>query len=908
MDSKRRMMAISIVPEWSKILTVLSDPEVSEVEVNEPDRVFIKKNGQRVRLNISFRDETYYMDSIEQGLVPLVTSLSAFSPTGFLFEGRLNYRVGDVEVAGRCHVVLPPSSDFPQITIAKKSASLKNIESIAAAGSMSTEMMQFLQAAVQAQLTIVFSGGTGAGKDLSEKTPIVTPEGYVKMGDLKKGDIVFDESGKQVRVVNKYEPKDPVHYELTFNNGEKIRAGQGHLWKVLMLNEKPKFGYKTSPLFKDSEIDSMKSQLHGDDMVRFSELMAIIGRHGKDSFLQNLIQGFGIHGGDLISFRKNEIISKFSNIRSRNAKNVVEKLNKIEEDVISLAELSGIVNNRHLLARAIPESASMVNAVFYNKREVFNYLIRENDDRLKVREGLLKARSENERPVKLMTTEELFRYGAKNDNGRLNFAVESLTDSVEFNGSELPIDPYTLGAWLGDGYSASGNICGVDEEVFEKIRGASEVHFLRSVNGLSTYRVEGLHSNLRKNGLLNNKHIPPEYVYSSREDRVALISGLMDTDGTVDYRRGAAILEMTNEAIIRSAHTIVQSLGWASTDVNSRVRSYRDAEGNIIPCKDAYRFTFYPTEQIFNIPRKAEALDRRMNGRRIAQQARHARHYISSIKVVESDEKYYCIEVDSPSHMFLAGESLIPTHNTTMLEALSKSIPDNYRIGVAEDVPELNLQQSNVTYLHSVPWQPGMDENDVATLAWVVQQFQRMRTDKIIIGETRGKEFADFLVAANSGMEGSMTTIHAENPERCLSKMTGFALKGSERQPIRAINNDIANSVNLIVQLVIVDGKHRVSHIQEVTPTLGNTDEAKISTQPLYRWDREQDMFYKDAVMTDSMRQRMIDRHVPIDTFLHSQRELRQPAHGSTRREVQQQMSSGLPRGLPQRPAGGRSL
>lgn len=206
---------------------------------------------------------------------------------------------------------------------------------------------------------------------------------------------------------------------------------------------------------------------------------------------------------------------------------------------------------------------------------------------------------------------------------------------------------------------------------------------------------------------------------------------------------------------------------------------------------------------------------------------------------------------------------------STMMEACTKNIPNNIRIGVAEDTPELALSQPNVTYLHSVPWQPGMDANNVATLSWVVQQFQRMRIDRLIIGETRGKEFADFLVAANSGMDGSMTTIHANTPQRCLDKMTNFALKGSERQPIRAINNDIANTIDIIIQLDILhDGSHKIKEICEITKTISNNDDAKITTNPLYTYKNGQ--FFKSSIISDDLRQHFSDRNIDISKFLNS--------------------------------------
>lgn len=249
---------------------------------------------------------------------------------------------------------------------------------------------------------------------------------------------------------------------------------------------------------------------------------------------------------------------------------------------------------------------------------------------------------------------------------------------------------------------------------------------------------------------------------------------------------------------------------------------------------------------------------------------------------------------------------------TTMLEALTKLIPDSYRIGVAEDTPELVLTQSNVSYLHSVPWKPGMDPNSVATLSWVVQQYQRMRTDRIIVGETRGKEFADFLTAANSGMAGSFTTIHAENPVRCLDKMTNFAIKGSEGVPIRSINTDIANAIDIIVQLIILpDGRHKIGAIQEITPTIGNGEDAKIATAELWRYDILADNFLKGMHLSDDMRKRFAAAGVNYERFLASTPGTRSGAHAGEQVQAQSNGATEAPRrGLPTSfgNRGGRSL
>ncbi len=210
---------------------------------------------------------------------------------------------------------------------------------------------------------------------------------------------------------------------------------------------------------------------------------------------------------------------------------------------------------------------------------------------------------------------------------------------------------------------------------------------------------------------------------------------------------------------------------------------------------------------------------------------------------------------------------------TTFLEALCKLIPLETRIGVAEDTPELDLPHPNATYLHSVPWRPGMDEKDVASLSWVVAQFNRMRTDKLIIGETRGKEFADFLIAANSGMEGSLTTIHANEPTRALDKMTNFALKGSPGTPIRSINTDIATSVDLVFQLAYFksDSRYRLTAIQEITATIGNSEAANITTNRLYTYDPETDTWLKEGHPTDALKERFKLHGVDTSGFMKTQ-------------------------------------
>lgn len=253
--------------------------------------------------------------------------------------------------------------------------------------------------------------------------------------------------------------------------------------------------------------------------------------------------------------------------------------------------------------------------------------------------------------------------------------------------------------------------------------------------------------------------------------------------------------------------------------------------------------------------------------------------------------------VKSKLTIVLSGQS--GAGKTTTLQALTKYFDPQDRVGVGEDIPELKLAQPNVFYLHTVPMKPGFDPGKVAELSWVVKQFLRMRPDRAIIGETRGKEFADFLVAANSGMSGSLTTLHADDPAGALDKMTRFALQGSVKQPIRSINKEIGAAVDLVVQLARINGKHRMTHIEEITTTVGNSEDAKLSSQTLYKYDRATDTWEKPNMMTEKLQKKIEHNGGNVKPFLQNPVGSRQAPH---------QGAAGSANGRPangQGPAGG---
>ncbi|MBN1653757.1 MAG: CpaF family protein [Deltaproteobacteria bacterium] len=152
---------------------------------------------------------------------------------------------------------------------------------------------------------------------------------------------------------------------------------------------------------------------------------------------------------------------------------------------------------------------------------------------------------------------------------------------------------------------------------------------------------------------------------------------------------------------------------------------------------------------------------------------------------------------------------------TTLLNVLSSTIPEDERIVTIEDSAELRLNQSHVVSLESRP--PNMEGKGAYSIRDLVRNSLRMRPDRIVVGECRGGEALDMLQAMNTGHEGSMTTTHANSPREALNRLETLCLMAGLDLPSRAVRQQIASSVHLIVQQTrFSDGSRRITSIAEV--------------------------------------------------------------------------------------------
>jgi len=170
---------------------------------------------------------------------------------------------------------------------------------------------------------------------------------------------------------------------------------------------------------------------------------------------------------------------------------------------------------------------------------------------------------------------------------------------------------------------------------------------------------------------------------------------------------------------------------------------------------------------------------------------------------------------------------------TTLLNCLTGFIDPTERVITCEDSAELQLQQPHVVRLETRP--PNIEGSGEITMRELVKNCLRMRPERIIVGEVRGPEAFDLLQAMNTGHDGSMTTIHANNPRDGISRLENMVAMAGIEMPLKAVRSQISSAVNLIVQASrLQDGSRRMTSITEITGMEGDV----ISMQEIFRFQR----------------------------------------------------------------------
>lgn len=317
--------------------------------------------------------------------------------------------------------------------------------------------------------------------------------------------------------------------------------------------------------------------------------------------------------------------------------------------------------------------------------------------------------------IAVRTTEQIARSLLRNDGAR-NHTI-SLAKPIECPPVDLPIAPYTLGAWLGDGHSTAPKITSMDDEIIEAVRADGYVIEYRSNNGskantyafpprdgtkcsrghdiaerrenakasqkhptclacarewdkfhrygtpMSPVIARSFHETLRETGVLGNKHIPDIYFRASYDQRLALIQGLMDTDGTINKNGRCISFLGCNERLVLDFRRLLSTLGVKSTLISKPAK----LNGRVVGTAHRVQFNVFREDlPVFRLTRKLERMNRRDS---LTMRARS-----DTVQITECVEvppvPVKCICVDNEDKMFLFGETMLPTHNSSLASAL----------------------------------------------------------------------------------------------------------------------------------------------------------------------------------------------------------------------------------------------
>ncbi|GAA4243960.1 hypothetical protein GCM10022255_005110 [Dactylosporangium darangshiense] len=498
---------------------------------------------------------------------------------------------------------------------------LDEIEAVGAQGGMMTgvptgfsDLDRLLNGLHAGQLIIV-AGRPGLGKALALDTPLPTPDGWTTMGEVRAGDRLLGADGRPTTVVNAFEV---LHarpcFEVEFSDGSVIVADAEHLWKTTTrASRRQRAENVVTPQWSTAaraEVAAVHRKVMAgpDQLVTFGEAVELVG----DQF-RHVLHVAGHQVGT-----SGQVVRQYTR--------------------------AGRPWRRSMRA--------------YSRQALMESLYRRVS-------RVMNAETKAVHPS-VVTTAQIAATLHHPADGRLNHAVENAA-ALELPERDLPVPPYTLGAWLGDGHSAAARLTTADAQIVSLVEADGFVVRPSSAHpmlfGIGSARPGGsLTRDLRELGVLGNKHIPSHYLRASQEQRRALLAGLLDTDGTVTAT-GNVQFTSTCERLAKDVFELVVSLGYRCTVTR------RNVNGRTPASSVAYNLNFTPADDVFRLDRKRDAMRAR---RRSTTDARTGARYVVAVRPVAS-VPVRCVQVDNADHMYLAGRAMIPTHNSTAAMDFSRA-------------------------------------------------------------------------------------------------------------------------------------------------------------------------------------------------------------------------------------------
>ncbi|WP_313480464.1 replicative DNA helicase [Microbacterium sp.] len=265
-----------------------------------------------------------------------------------------------------------------------------------------------------------------------------------------------------------------------------------------------------------------------------------------------------------------------------------------------------------------------------------------------------------------VTTEQIRETLTVGADARANHSVQNAS-ALRAPDAALPIPPYVLGAWLGDGHSDGARMTSETAEIPELIattgiRTEARGNMLYALKiptqtiVRDCYRDHGSFTALLRGlGVLGDKHIPTQYLRASVSQRRELLAGLMDTDGTVVRGVGSCQFAVTSKRLADSVYELIVSLGYKCGRTSKQVAGRSEASST------CHILNFSTVDDVFRLERKRRLHEQE----RPVSLARIGRRYVKAVRPIAS-VPVRCVQVDNAEHLYLAGDSMIPTHNSTL--------------------------------------------------------------------------------------------------------------------------------------------------------------------------------------------------------------------------------------------------
>lgn len=393
-----------------------------------------------------------------------------------------------------------------------------------------------------------------------------------------------------------------------------------------------------------------------------------------------------------------------------------------------------------------------------------------------------------------------------------------LVEPIHASPIALPVPPYMLGVLLGDGtLGCSGTFSLCTDRVIVDSLGLDVVHYSHPSPGITQARIRdaALQATLQSLALWGcrswEKHVPPMYLLGHPEDRLALLQGLLDTDGT-PTRHGGAEFSSTSPALVDAVIELVRSLGGISRTRRAASAMYRDKNGERKQGRPAERVYLKLPAGItpFRLSRKAE--------RYVAPTKYPPTRVVRSVEA-DGEAECVCIKVAAPDGLYVTRHHIV-THNTTVMSGLLAQVDVGMRPLLVEDYREITLDHDLGGSFQIVPGPA--DGRPERSIAGLVRFILGMHLDLAAVGEVRGKEAWDLPSTAGLGA-GFVCTVHGSDATRALERLARLSRGHDDRPDMELVRETFSNLIHFVVHCQRGMGAggeylHQVTEIRALGP------------------------------------------------------------------------------------------